>query len=110
MEKGKVEGASIEALNGMADIMHELQLSLEPIRDKALDEKARITGYAQCAEQMLQVIANRVEYLRGMAKDKESEEKEVKAAKKPKTVAKKTTKKPVPEKKMAAAKKVETNE
>jgi hypothetical protein len=55
MEKGKVEGASIEALNGMADIMHELQLSLEPIRDKALDEKARITGYAQCAEQMLQV-------------------------------------------------------
>lgn len=71
MEEKKEKDISLEALQSMADIMYEMQLSLEPIRDKALDEKARLTGYAQCAEQMLKIIATRVDYLKNKVRDKE---------------------------------------
>jgi len=45
-----------DELRLMAKTLKEMQLMLEPIRDKALDEKARLTGYAQCAEQMISII------------------------------------------------------
>ena len=49
-----------DELRLMAKTLKELQLSLEPIRDRALDEKARLTGYAQCAEQMISIIVARM--------------------------------------------------
>jgi len=49
-----------DELRLMAKTLKELQLALEPIRDKALDEKARLTGYAQCAEQMISIIVARM--------------------------------------------------
>ena len=53
--------------------LEELQLTLEPIRDKALDEKARLTGYAQCAEQMIAVIVAKMADLRKKADAAEKE-------------------------------------
>jgi len=91
MEEKKELDVSFEILKGMADIMYELQLSLEPLRDKALDEKARLTGYAQCAEQMLKIIATRAEYLKIKAREKELEDATQKTTKK--TTSKKIAKK-----------------
>jgi hypothetical protein len=54
------EKKASDELRLMAKTLKELQLSLEPIRDKALDEKARLTGYAQCAEQMISIIVARM--------------------------------------------------
>ena len=56
----KEESAIIKA---MSAALFEIQLILEPIRDKALDEKARLTGYAQCAEQMIKIIIMNVHLL-----------------------------------------------
>jgi hypothetical protein len=50
------EKTTREELKLMAKALREMQLMLEPIRDKVLDEKARLTGYAQCAEQMISII------------------------------------------------------
>ena len=50
---------TVEELKLMADLMEDMQRNLEPLRDKALDEKARLTGYSQCAEAMIKVIADR---------------------------------------------------
>lgn len=58
-----------EDLKIMADALEELQLNLEPIRDKALDQRAFYTGYAQCAEQMIKVIVARMEGLRSQAEE-----------------------------------------
>lgn len=72
--KEKEEGTA-ETINAMADVLFELQLALEPIRDKALDEKARLTGYAQCAEQMIKIIVTRAEDLKKQAIEKQVENK-----------------------------------
>jgi hypothetical protein len=57
------EKTTSEELKLMAKALKEMQLMLEPIRDKVLDEKARLTGYAQCAEQMISIIvAKMVDY------------------------------------------------
>lgn len=88
MVKEKEDGTAA-MIKAMADVLFELQLSLEPIRDKALDEKARLTGYAQCAEQMIKIIATRAEDLKKQAEEKQSEEKEEeKKVKEKKTKAK----------------------
>ncbi len=50
---------TVEELKLMAGLMEDMQKNLEPLRDKALDEKARLTGYSQCAEAMIKVIADR---------------------------------------------------
>jgi len=72
-----------DKLKIISDAMFELQLELEPIRDKALDEKARLTGYAQCAEVMLKIIATKAEKLKEEAeKDIEKSEKIKKPKKK----------------------------
>jgi len=57
----------IERLRTMADALEELQLSLKPVMDKALDHKAFYTGYAQCAEQMIEVIVAKMDSLRNEA-------------------------------------------
>lgn len=72
MDNGKSQ--TVESLNNMADALQELQLNLEPVRDKALDQKAYFTGYAQCAEQMLKVIVAKMEHLRRQAQLKENGE------------------------------------
>jgi hypothetical protein len=56
-----------EELNNMANLLFELQLLLEPIKDKAMDEKARMTGYVQCAETMIKIIANKIEELKKLS-------------------------------------------
>ena len=93
---------SSEVLKEIAETLQKLQHDLEPIRDRVLDEKAksvgfttcaaqfiqtliteaekkgRMEGYAQCAEQILAVIATRTTTLFKEAektKDKESEDK-----------------------------------
>lgn len=61
-------------LKAMAKAMEELQLNLEPVRDKALDQKAFYTGYAQCAEQMIKVIATRMQHFKNQVKELETGE------------------------------------
>lgn len=72
MENGKSK--SVEGLRTMADALEELQLNLEPVRDKALDQKAFYTGYAQCAEQMIKVIVAKMNHLREKATQEENGE------------------------------------
>jgi len=50
---------SVAELRLMSDLMEDMQRNLEPLRDRALDEKARLTGYSQCAEAMIKIIADR---------------------------------------------------
>lgn len=69
-----------EEMRVKAKALEELQLTLEPIRDKALDEKARLTGYAQCAEQMIAVIVAKMADLRKKADAAEKEAVEEAAA------------------------------
>lgn len=52
-------GRGVGELKLMADILDDIQSNLEPIRDRALDERARLTGYSQCAEAMIKIIADR---------------------------------------------------
>jgi hypothetical protein len=63
-----------EDLKVMADALEELQLSFEPVRDKALDQKAFYTGYAQFAEAMIKVMIARMTDLRAQAEQPEEEE------------------------------------
>jgi hypothetical protein len=63
---------SVEDLKAMASALEELQLNLEPVRDKALDQKAFYTGYAQCAEQMIKVIVTKMNYLKKQAEMQET--------------------------------------
>ena len=86
----------------IANTFKQLQEALEPVRDRALDERAKATGfvestqqfaiaginaliresekrarmegYAQCAEQFLSVIVTRMEDLFKQANEKEKEE------------------------------------
>lgn len=68
--KVSLEDKSPETIEMLADVFDDLQTALEPIRDKALDERARLVGYAQCAEQMIKIIADQVVGLRALAKRK----------------------------------------
>jgi len=52
-------GRGVGELKLMSDILDDIQSNLEPIRDRALDERARLTGYSQCAEAMIKIIADR---------------------------------------------------
>lgn len=72
--KVSLDDKSPETINMLADVFDDLQNALEPIRDKALDERARLVGYAQCAEQMIKIIADQVAGLRAMARKKRDEE------------------------------------
>jgi len=68
--KVSLDDKSSETIEMLADVFDDLQTALEPIRDKALDERARLVGYAQCAEQMIKIIADQVAGLRELAKKK----------------------------------------
>jgi hypothetical protein len=72
-KKVSLDDKSSETINMLADVFDDLQSALEPIRDKALDERARLVGYAQCAEQMIKIIADQVIGLRAIAKKKSEE-------------------------------------
>jgi hypothetical protein len=65
--KVSLDDKSPETISMLADVFDDLQNALEPIRDKALDERSRLVGYAQCAEQMIKIIADQVAGLRAMA-------------------------------------------
>ncbi len=43
-------------LKEMADTLKQIQVSLEPVRDKALDETARSNGFVQCAESYIKTL------------------------------------------------------
>lgn len=75
--KVSLEDKSPETIDMLADVFDDLQSALEPIRDKALDERARLVGYAQCAEQMIKIIADQIVGLRALAKRKMEEPKTV---------------------------------
>lgn len=61
-----------EELRTIAKGLQKLQLDLEPIRDKALDQKSFYTGYAQCAEMFLKIIVNRANGLQQQASEIEN--------------------------------------
>ena len=64
----------IKGMKEVAKSLEKLQLELEPIRDKALDEVARLTGYSQCAEQFIKMIVARMSNLQNKIKDLEEKE------------------------------------
>jgi hypothetical protein len=47
----------------MAQALKDMQAQLEPVRDKALDQKLFYTGYAQCAENFIKIIVDRANAL-----------------------------------------------
>jgi len=69
-KKISLDDKSPETIDMLADVFDDLQSALEPIRDKALDERARLVGYAQCAEQMIKIIADQVTGLKTLAAKK----------------------------------------
>jgi len=52
-------GKDVEQLRLMALVLDDMQQVYEPIRDAILDERARITGWSQCADQFVKIIADR---------------------------------------------------
>lgn len=48
----------------IAKAIEDMQMSLEPIRDKAMDQRARWTGFVECAEIMLKAMANKAAAVR----------------------------------------------
>jgi len=88
---------SPEELKLMVQALEEIQLSLEPVRDQALDRKAFFTGYAQCAEEMIKAIVAKMGFLKTQATqkkeyistmEKEAEEAEKRKRKEVKTASK----------------------
>jgi hypothetical protein len=67
-----IEDPSIKDFETTANALEDLQISLEPIRDKALDQRAYFSGYAQCAEDMIKVIAGRIQSIRDAVKLKKN--------------------------------------
>jgi soluble cytochrome b562 len=84
------ETKTVDELKLMAELMEDMQRNLEPLRDKALDEKARLTGYSQCAEAMIKIIADRAVSYQRRAIDLTRQQKE-EAKPKRRGRAKKTT-------------------
>jgi len=97
-------GKNMEQLKLMALVLDDMQQVYEPIRDAILDEKARITGWAQCAEQFVKIIADRAASYKhqalAIAKQEQAEKEEARQAelalsKKNKVRKKKTPRKEV---------------
>lgn len=63
-----------EKLASMANALFEMQKSLEPIRDKALDQKAFFNGYATCAEGMIKLIVEQAEKYRKQSEEIQTEQ------------------------------------
>lgn len=63
------DSKGIQDLRMMADLLEDVQDQIEPIRDRALDEKARLTGFAQCAETCCKILANKSAGIRKRAID-----------------------------------------
>lgn len=63
---------SLEEMSTIISALDDLHLNLEPIRDKALDQKAFFTGYSQCAELMIKIIVTRADHLRNQLKEIEN--------------------------------------
>jgi hypothetical protein len=82
--KRRVEygGRSVDELRLLSDFLDDIQDQLEPIRDRVLDEKARLTGYAQCAEAFIKIIAARASAVRRRAVEQAKEER-TEAARRP---------------------------
>jgi hypothetical protein len=77
-------GKSVDELRMLSDILDDIQDQLEPIRDRVLDEKARLTGYAQCAEAFIKIIAARAGAIKKRAVEQAKEERAEAAKPKPK--------------------------
>jgi len=73
-------GKSVDDLRMLSDILDDIQDQLEPIRDRVLDEKARLTGYAQCAEAFIKIIAARAAGIKKRAVEQAREERAAAAA------------------------------
>lgn len=58
---------SVEELRLLSELLEDVQDQLEPLRDRALDEKARLTGFAQCAEAFINIIAGKAAGLKKRA-------------------------------------------
>ena len=67
-------GKSVDDLRMMSDLLDDVQDQLEPIRDRALDEKARLTGFAQCAEAFIKIVAEKAIGLKKRAVEQAKEE------------------------------------
>ena len=68
-----------EALKMIVQGLKDLQSQLEPVRDKALDQKSYYTGYAQCAETFIKIIINRANAIGKMAEEMPEVKKELNA-------------------------------
>lgn len=64
----------INVLKEVSKSLEKLQLDLEPIRDKALDEVARLTGYSQCAEQFIKLIVSKMVGIQNQIKELEAKD------------------------------------
>lgn len=69
-----------EELRTIAKGLKDLQMQLEPVRDKALDQKSFYTGYAQCAENFIKVIVSRANAFSVQADEIENPKPEVLSA------------------------------
>jgi hypothetical protein len=58
----------------IAKALEDMQMSLEPIRDKAMDQRARWTGFVECAELMLKAMANKAAAVKLEAQEQPEEE------------------------------------
>jgi len=72
----KLKSMSPEIMKGVASVLEDLQMNLEPIRDQAMDQRARWTGFVECAEHMLKAIVNRAAALKQLAENPIEDEKE----------------------------------
>lgn len=65
----------IKKMKAMEESLRALQLDLEPIRDKALDQKAYFIGYSTCAEQMIKIIVTKMDSISEKIKSLEEDQK-----------------------------------
>lgn len=65
-----------EKLESMAEALLEIQKVLEPIRDKALDQKAFFNGYSTCAEGMIKIIVDQAEKYKKQLEESNVEQKQ----------------------------------
>jgi hypothetical protein len=65
------EKLTAETLKAMSKVLEDMQLNIEPIRDKALNQQYIFTGYAQCAEQIIKIIMAKSIDLKNMAQEME---------------------------------------
>lgn len=71
------EDRDVESINAMADALQELNKNIEPIYHKVAEEKARLTGYFQGVEQVMKIIAARMQHLREQANEPGKKEQEI---------------------------------